>query len=154
MPDHCCARADWKVLWTIFAGFFIHRRISKDVDRDFWLALAEVRKFLTAGRPISRGRDVLRYQFVHAMMNQVTTDPQKGLVRAGGMSKTKAIEEMAELERRKSGKAVSERDIYRSLAWVEAFLPRSGTSWNNLRNRMLISEVVAKVSGWRCETRF
>src|SRR5687768_15129442 len=31
----------------------IHRRLSKDVDRDFWLALAEVRKFLTAGRPIS-----------------------------------------------------------------------------------------------------
>ena len=58
------------------------------------------------------------------MMNQVTTDPQKGLVRVGGMSKTKAIEEMAELKRRKSGKAVSERDIYRSLAWVEAYLAK------------------------------
>lgn len=102
--------------------FLNHRRISKDVDRDFWLALAELRKFLTAGRPVSRGRDFLRYQLIHAMMNQVITDSERGIVRVSGMSKTEAIEKMAELELRKSGKEVSERDIYRSLERVEAYL--------------------------------
>ena len=104
--------------------FLNNRGINKDVDRDFWMALAEVRKFLPAGRPVSRGRDFLRYQLVHAMMNQVTTHPEKGLVRVKGMSKTEAVEEMAELEQRKSGKEVSDRDIYRSLERVEAYLSK------------------------------
>lgn len=104
--------------------FLNNRRINKDVDRDFWMALAEVRKFLTAGRPVSRGRDFLRYQLIYAMMNQVATDPWKGLVQVKGMSKTEAVEEMAKLELRKSGKEVSERDIYRSLERVEAYLSK------------------------------
>jgi hypothetical protein len=99
-----------------------HRRIHKDVERDFWMALAEARKFLPAGHPVSRGRDFMRYQLIDAMMDQVMTDPEKGLVRVNGMSKTEAVAEMAELERRKSGREVSARDIYRSLAWVETYL--------------------------------
>lgn len=104
--------------------FLIHRRIHKDVDRDFWMALAEARKFLPAGPPVSRGRDFLRYQLIDAMMNPVTTDPEKGLVRVNGMSKTEAVAEMAELERRKSGREVSPRGIYRSLEWVEKYLAK------------------------------
>jgi hypothetical protein len=103
---------------------FENRRINKDVDKDFWMAVAEVRKFLTAGRPASRGRDFLRFHLIHYMMNQVTTDPERGLVRVGGMSKTVAVKEMTELEQRKSGKEVSERDIYRSLERVEAYLAK------------------------------
>ena len=102
--------------------FLNNRRMSKDVDKDFWMAVAEVRKVFTAGRPVSRGRDFLRYQLIYAMMNQVTTDPEKGLVRVEGMSKTEAIKQLVELELRKSGKEVAEREIYRSLQWVDAFL--------------------------------
>jgi hypothetical protein len=101
-----------------------HRRVSKDVDRDFWMAVAEVRKFLDAGRPVSRGRDFLRYHLIHAMMNQKTTDPQRGMIQVKGMSKTEAVKEMAELEQRKSGKEISERDIYRSVERVEAYLSK------------------------------
>lgn len=101
-----------------------NRLVSKDVDRDFWMALAEARKFLPAGRPVSRGQDFMRYQLIHAMMNQVTTDPGKGLVIVKGMSKTEAVEEMAELERRRSGGEVSAREIYRSLEWVEQYLAK------------------------------
>lgn len=101
-----------------------NRRIDKDVDRDFWLAMAELRARLTAGRPVSRGRDFLRYQLVHAMMHQVTTDPEKGIVRVNGMSKAEAVEHLADPERRKSGKEVSPREIYRSLKWVEDYLDK------------------------------
>jgi hypothetical protein len=66
----------------------------------------------------------MRYQLIDAMMNQVTTDPGKGLVRVNGMSKTEAIAEMAELEWRKSGREVSARDIYRSLERVEKYLAK------------------------------
>ena len=104
--------------------FLNNRLVNKDLDRDFWMAVSEVRKFLTPGRPVSRGRDFLRYQLIHAMMNQVTTDPEKGLVRVKGMSKTEAVKEMTELEQRKSGKEVSERDIYRSVERVEAYLSK------------------------------
>lgn len=104
--------------------FLNNRLVSKDVDRDFWMGLAEARKFLPAGPPISRGRDFMRYQLIDAMMNPVTTDPEKGLVRVNGMSKTAAVAEMAELERRKSGREVSARGIYRSLERVEQYLAK------------------------------
>jgi hypothetical protein len=104
--------------------FLNHRRIHKDVERDFWMALAEARKFLPAGQPVSRGRDFMRYQLIDAMMNQVTTDTEKGLVRVNGMSKTEAVAEMAELELRKSGREVSARGIYRSLERVEKYLAK------------------------------
>lgn len=102
--------------------FLNHRRFHKEVDRDFWMALAETRKFLPTGKPVSRGRDFMRYQLIDAMMHPVTTDPEKGLVRVTGMSKTEAVVEMAELEGRRSGREVSARDIYRSLKWVETYL--------------------------------
>ena len=101
-----------------------NRRIDNDVDRDFWLAVAELRARFTAGRPVSRGRDFLRYQLIHAMMHQVTTDPEKGIVRVKGMSKAEAVEHLADTERRKSGKEVSPREIYRSLKWVEDYLDK------------------------------
>jgi len=104
--------------------FLTNRLVNKDVDRDFWMAVSEVRKFLTAGRPVSRGRDFLRYQLIHAMMNQKTTDPERGMMQVKGMSKTEAVKEMAELEERRSGKEVSERDIYRSVERVEAYLSK------------------------------
>ena len=99
-----------------------NRQMSKDVDKDFWMAVAEVRKFLSAGQPVSRGRDFMRYQLIDAMMNPVTTAPGKGLVRVNGMSKTAAIRKLAESERQKPGKAISDREIYRSLKWVDDLL--------------------------------
>jgi len=101
-----------------------NRRMNKDVDADFWMAMGELRPLFTTGRPVSRGRDFMRYRLIYEMMNQVTTDPEKGLVRVKGMTKTEAINELAELERRKSGKKVNEREIYRSLEWVEKYLAK------------------------------
>lgn len=95
-----------------------NRRIHKDVDQDFWMAMDEVRTFFTIGRPVSRGRDFLRHQLIHAMMNQVTTDPEKGIVQVEGMSKSEAVEHLADLEE------VSPREIYRSLKWVENYLDK------------------------------
>jgi hypothetical protein len=112
--------------------FLNHRRIHKDVDRDFWMALAEARKFPPAGKPVSRGRDFMRYQLIHAMMNPVTTDPEEGVVRVNGMTKTEAVAEMAEMEGRHSGTEVSVRGIYRSLEWVEKISPHSRHSWNKV----------------------
>ncbi len=99
-----------------------HRRVHKDVERDFWAAVGDVRTTLTTGHPVSRGRDFVRYQVIHAMMNQVTTDPEKGLVRVKGVTKTKAVEQMAELELLKSGRKPHVREIWGSLKWVEDYL--------------------------------
>ena len=64
----------------------------------------------------------MRYQLINAMMNPVTTVSEKGFVRVNGMSKTAAIKKLAESERQKPGKAISDREIYRSLKWVDDFL--------------------------------
>jgi hypothetical protein len=101
-----------------------NRHISKDVERDFWAAVGNVRTILATGHPASRGRDFLRYQLIHAMMNQVTTDPEKGLVKVKGMGKTEAVKEMAELEQKRSGRKPYLREIWGSLKWVEDYLAK------------------------------
>ncbi len=101
-----------------------HRGLSPRVDQDFWGAIEGVRARLPKGHHITKGRDTLRYQLVYAMMNPVTTDPVKGLVRVQGMSKSEAVAHQVELEQNKSHKPVSERAIYRSLERVEEYLKK------------------------------
>ena len=102
----------------------IHRRLSKEVERDFWAAMGAVRSILTTGHPVSRGRDFVRYQLIHAMMNPLTIDPEKGVLRAKRVTKTKAVEQMVELERLKSGRKPHVREIWTSLKWVEDYLAK------------------------------
>ncbi|MGH7206627.1 MAG: hypothetical protein ACREI2_10525 [Nitrospiraceae bacterium] len=75
-----------------------HRRFNPDVDRDLWGAFAEVRGRLTSGRPGNKAKDLFRYEMVHAIMHPVTTDPEKGLIRVKGCSKTAAVQKLAEIE--------------------------------------------------------
>lgn len=107
-----------------FCRFVRQRGVNPRVDQDFWRAIEAVRALLPKGHHLTKGRDIVRYQLVHARMNLVTTDPVKGLVRVQGMNKSEAVAQQREWEQEQSQRPVSERAIYRSLKRVDAYLKK------------------------------
>ena len=103
-----------------------NRRFSKEVDRDFWRAVNDVRALFRSGRPGNKARDFFRYEMVQEIMNPVTTAPGQGLIRVKGCSKSEAVEQMAEMEQRWSRRNPDTRNIWRSLQRVEDYLLKIG----------------------------
>jgi hypothetical protein len=101
-----------------------HRKVSPDVNRDFWEAMRKVRGLLPRGRPGDKARDFFRYEWVVNQMYYVTTHPELGLVRTKKrVSKTKAVTELADMEERWYGRRPDPlREIWRSLQRVEDYI--------------------------------
>ena len=102
-----------------------HRKVRPDVNRDFWEAVRKVRGRLTRGRPGNKARDFFRYECVLNLMYPVTTHPELGLVRTKKrVNKTKAVTELADMEKRRHGRRPALRVIWRSLQRVEAYVEK------------------------------
>ena len=103
-----------------------HRQLRPDVDRDFWKAVTTVRRMMvTRGRPRDKAWEFFRYEWMVNLMHPVTTDPEFGLVRTKKrVNKTTAVTELADVEERWSGRRPDEREIWRSLQRVEAYVER------------------------------
>ena len=103
-----------------------HRQLRPDVDRDFWKAVTTVRGMMvTRGRPRDKAWEFFRYEWMVNLMYPVTTHPEFGLVRTKKrVNKTTAVTELADLEERWSGRRPAERQIWRSVQRVEAYVER------------------------------
>jgi hypothetical protein len=100
-----------------------HRKVRPDVDRDFWEAMKKVRGLLTRGRPGDKARDFFRYECVLNLMYPVTTHPELGLVRTKQrVNKTKAVNELADMEKKWHGLRPDLRVIWRSLQRVDDYV--------------------------------
>lgn len=100
-----------------------HRKVRPDVDRDFWDAMKKVRGLLTRGRPGNKARDFFRYECVLNLMYPVTTHPEFGLVRTKKrVNKTKAVNELADMEEQWHGLRPDLRVIWKSLQRVENYV--------------------------------
>ena len=100
-----------------------YRKLSPDVNRDFWEAMKKVRGLLPRGRPGDKARDLFRYEWLFNIMYPVTTHPELGLVRTKKrVSKTKAVTELADMEERWTGRRPDERVIWKSLERVETHI--------------------------------
>jgi hypothetical protein len=100
-----------------------HRKVRPDVDRDFWEAMKKVRGLLTRGRPGDKARDFFRYECVLNLMYPVTTHPELGLVRTKQrVNKTKAVNELADMEKEWHGLRPDLRVIWRSLQRVDDYV--------------------------------
>ena len=85
-----------------------YRKANRSADRDFWIAVSQVRAAVRQGRPSNKARDYLRHQRVVALMKDE------------GLNQTQAVNRLVEL-REGSGDA---RAIWRSLAQVKKELTR------------------------------
>ena len=100
-----------------------HRKVRPDVDRDFWDAMRRVRGVLTQGRPGNKARDFFRYECVLNLMYPVTIHPEFGLVRTKQrVNKTKAVNELADMEKERDGLRPDLRVIWRSLQRVGDYI--------------------------------
>lgn len=100
-----------------------HRKLSPEVNRDFWKAMKEVRGVLPGGRPGDKARDLFRSEWLLNIMYPMTTHPKLGLVRTKKrVSKTKAVTELADIEERWTGRRPDERVIWKSLERVETHI--------------------------------
>ena len=100
-----------------------HRKVRPDVDRDFWEAVRKVRGLLAQGRPGNKARDFFRYECVLNLMYPVTTHPELGLVRTKQrVNKTKAVNELADMEEQWHGRRPDLRVIWRSLQRVDDYV--------------------------------
>ncbi len=107
------------LLWA-----FSQRRVNPAVDRDFWQAMATVRKLAARQRVASKETDFFRFQMVQDIMHPWTTDSDKGLVRVRRGSKTKAVTTLVEMEERRLGRTVDPAEIWRSLRRVKDYATR------------------------------
>ena len=100
------------------------RRMNPAVDRDFWKAMATVRELAAKQRPASKQKDFFRFWMVKEIMQPITTDPEKGLVRVRRCNKTQAVLTLAEMEERRFGRRPDLADIWRSLRRVKDYATR------------------------------
>ena len=100
------------------------RGVNPAVDRDFWKAMAKVRELAARQRPARKEKDFFRFWMVKEIMQPVTTDPEKGLVRVRGCNKTQAVMTLAEMEERRCGRRPDLADIWRSLRRVKDYATR------------------------------
>jgi hypothetical protein len=102
-----------------------HRKLRPDVNRDFWEAMRKVRGLLPRGRPGKKLRDFFRYECVLNLMYPVTTHPEFGLVRTKQrVNKTKAVNELADMEKKWHGLRPDLRVIWRSLQRVDDYVEK------------------------------
>ncbi|MGH9783992.1 MAG: hypothetical protein ACRD88_07380 [Terriglobia bacterium] len=87
-----------QLMWELY-----YRKANQSADRDFWEAMKRVHSALRRGRPSDKARDYFWYERVQALMKQE------------GLSKTKAVERLAELVSEKQDTSA----IWKSLARVE-----------------------------------
>ena len=95
------------------------RGVNPALDRDFWKAMTKARELVARQRPASKEKDLFRFWMVKEIMQPVTTDPEKGLVRVRGCNKTQAVMTLAEMEERRCGRRPDLADIWRSLRRVK-----------------------------------
>lgn len=99
------------------------RKVRPDANRDFWDAMKKVRGLLPRGRPGDKARDFFRYECVLNLMYPVTTHPEFGLVRTKQrVNKTKAVNELADMEKEWHGLRPDLRVIWRSLQRVDDYV--------------------------------
>jgi hypothetical protein len=102
-----------------------HRKLRPDVNRDFWEAMRKVRGLLPRGRQGKKLRDFFRYECVLNLMYPVTTHPEFGLVRTKQrVNKTKAVNELADMEKKWHGLRPDLRVIWRSLQRVDDYVEK------------------------------
>ncbi len=91
-----------------------HRKLSEDVDRDFWTAFGKVRNGLRRGRPAKIGRDLLRALLVEGYSN-----PPKELQGIAFKStRSEAVSKVADLD----GVGKDIRPVWRSLGKTNQYL--------------------------------
>jgi hypothetical protein len=107
---------DFEWVMTDLEWILIRRRISSRAERDFWDALKRVTKAMRrTGLPRDKALDYVRFERVQSLTHPPVQ--LEGLV--AKLSKSEAIECVADLEEKLVGKRPHERVIYRSLERVE-----------------------------------
>ena len=92
------------------------RRLHPGFDRDFWNAVARVKKVIRTGHPRNRALDSFRFTTVQDLMRA----PEQLVNMVKTFSKSEAVERAAEMEGKLLGtRPPHERVVYRSLARVE-----------------------------------
>lgn len=91
------------------------RRLDPGFDRDFWDAVARVKKVTRTGHPRNRALDYFRFRTVESLMHA----PEQLVNMVKTFSKSEAVDRAAEMEGNLLGTLPHERVVYRSLGRVE-----------------------------------
>jgi len=102
--------------------FLVQRRVDPRTDGTFWKAIDLVRKGMRTGRPRDKALDFFRFCFIQDLM--YPPRELESLVRT--LTKTKAVDQLAEAEQTLFGRSPDTRQLWRSYKWVEQFLGKIG----------------------------